>query len=95
MAQGGGEFPFSGLTLLQTGPEEGLLEHAARHCFWRLNKEALQKLARSLGLQDPPADLGQLIQALIEEILGKLPEKEVQRILALRGQGHVDPIPGI
>ena len=94
-ASGGAWHAGGGISWRQTRPSESVLEFAARHCFWELDSPKLVKVAGSLGLIDPPTDLGELIPKLLRQILGPVPKAELDAIMALRGVCPVDPIPAI
>eukprot|EP00974_Lingulodinium_polyedra_P101709 9850829-Lingulodinium_polyedra.AAC.1 len=45
----GQHLPVCGVCLQQTGPPEGILQRAAKHAFWDVTRQMLQKLALEQG----------------------------------------------
>ena len=70
-ALGGKGAQYSGVVIRQTGVAVSILEHAAVHCFWRLDAKLLSRVASSRGIHDAPTQLFPLISVLIKTILKK------------------------
>ena len=82
-----------GLVLMQTGPAQAILPHAARSCFWDIGLPQLQKVAKDLGVEPSAPVLYDTCDALVRDLLPGLEEAAYQRILALRGVSPHDPLP--
>eukprot|EP00969_Alexandrium_andersonii_P191146 8443210-Alexandrium_andersonii.AAC.1 len=92
VATQGGVGKHMGIVLHQAGQAEGVLQHAAKNCFWTLGVDTLSKLAASLALLSAPTRLAELLRVLIVEILGPLSDEALAAILGIRGQAPIDPI---
>lgn len=72
-----------GLVALPTGPSEGVLKAAARHCFWGITSGALDLALDQLGMSKPSRVFDKII-ALLQRLLGPLSDEELLKLLRRR-----------
>ena len=66
-----------------TGLPVKVMEHAASHCFWRIPKYQLDKVARSLGVK-VSTDIFQLLLAILEKVFPHYDCDQIAAIMSLR-----------
>ena len=83
-----------GICFLSTGPEQPMMEHAARNCFWKVPRTLLDKLALSLGVPKAGTEMV-LLWRLVTAIFPDMTPEDKANILELRGkrenEHEIDP----
>eukprot|EP00974_Lingulodinium_polyedra_P056963 5479344-Lingulodinium_polyedra.AAC.1 len=82
-----------GICLQRVGKERGILEHAARHAFWRIPLTHLEKAAKELCITPSERSLYALVEALVRHALPRIKEEDLQAIMAMRGVPPCSPFP--
>ena len=84
--------PKLGICWQRAGPNEPILQHAARHGFFKAPKEALQRLCKEEGLSKE-GTVFDLVCSLLDKLLPDLPAADRARILETRSLVPPDPMP--
>lgn len=82
---GQGVLQHCGPVFWQVRVPEGVVQNAARHCFWKLGGAILDKVCQSQGLFEKyPTDFAK-VKALLGKVLPDLVVAEIMDILSMRG----------